>query len=50
VTNAKAVIARMPNPSHAITSGSYAGSLKHCGLLQAGLQKLTPTWRCRTRW
>ncbi len=31
----------MPNPSHAITSGSYAGSLNIAGVLQAGLQKLT---------
>src|SRR6476620_9033590 len=31
----------MPNPSHAITSGSYAGSLNIAGILQAGLQKLT---------
>jgi hypothetical protein len=26
------------------------GQFEHCGLLQAGLQKLTPTWRCGTRW
>ena len=25
------------------------GQFEHCGLLQAGLQKLTPTWRCGTQ-
>src|SRR6516165_11919179 len=25
------------------------GQFEHCGLLQAGLQKFTPTWRCGTQ-